>query len=67
MADSIISFGHTPIFTRGQAAVIKNTISHNGYYQITNVGDSFANIYPTIDASDSVGLIYPCLAIAFVK
>jgi hypothetical protein len=66
LADSIVSFGRTPLVFKGQVAVVKNTISHNGFYQITNVGDSFAKISPVIPASDSRGLMYPCLSTTFV-
>ena len=66
IGDSILSFGDSHTFANGSYIVINNTTNSNGYYQITRVGDTSINIWPSI-TGETTGTVYTTSSVVIMR
>ena len=58
-ADSRIFFGATHNFKNNSYVAINYSPQKNGYYYITQAGDTYISVYPTMNMATS-GVVYSC-------
>jgi hypothetical protein len=63
-SDSVIHFGATNLFKKGNYVVINGTASSNGYYYVKDTGDTSIWVTPII--GNNAGTVYLCNSIVSV-